>query len=125
MSESEQDKAPEESAAGEGSASDRADRVETPAAWPAPGEAPGGSRPAGADRAHPPNQTGGAELEDDVMGARPEPSESAVSEEAGEEADAVVDAPAEAQPGEKGQEDDPDMKDMAVGPRPADDQAAE
>lgn len=57
--------------------------------------------------------------------AHPEPAESAdleVSRDAGDEADAVVSPPSEAKPGEK---DEPDMKDMAVGPRPIDDQSAQ
>lgn len=43
-----------------------------------------------------------------------------VSEDVGDEADAVTNAPDAAKPGAK---EDPDMKDMAVGSRPIDDQS--
>ncbi len=110
MPESEQYQGPEESTAGEGSAS-RAETSETPANWPAPGDA----------------SQEGPDREEAVMGGRPEPKQSAADEGTGDEADAVTHAsPPAAKPGEKKEpaEQDPDMKDMAVGPRPADDQAA-
>lgn len=106
MPESHQDKGPEE-----GSTSlDRQDMAE---------------KPAGFRAAHPPTQTDVQIVKDDALGARPEAADSAdveASEEAGGDADAVVSPPSEAKPGEK---HDPDMKDMAVGPRPTDDQSAQ
>lgn len=69
-------------------------------------------------------------LKDESLGSYPDPEESPdveVDREGGDEADAVVNAPDEAKPGGKGDPDDkeePDMKNMGVGPRPVDDQSS-
>ncbi len=103
MPESHQDKGPDE-----GSPSpDRQDMTE---------------KPAGFRAAHPPTQTDVEAMEKDAGDTPPEAADLGVDKEAGDNADALVNAPQAAKPGEK---DDPDMKDMGVGPRPTDDQSAQ
>lgn len=71
-------------------------------------------------------------LKDESHGSYPDPEESPdveVDREGGDESDAVLNAPDAAKPGGKGdpdeEDEEPDMKDMGVGPRPVDDQSAE
>jgi len=101
MPESHQDKGPEE-----GSPSlDREDMTE---------------KSAGFRAAHPPTETDVETTEGEAPSTSESP-ELEIDKAAGDNADAVVDAPQAAKPGEK---HDPDMKDMGVGPRPTDDQSA-
>jgi hypothetical protein len=107
MPESDQGQGPEESAAEQGAgALHRQDMAE---------------KPAGFRASHPPTQTDVEIAEEDAAGATPQAPVD-VGKDAGDDADAVVSPPQAAKPGEK---DDPDMKDMAVGPRPADEQSAQ
>lgn len=105
MPESHQDKGPEE-----GSPSlDREDMTE---------------KSAGFRAAHPPTETDVEVTEGEAPDAATETADSPeleIDKDAGDNADAVVNAPRAAKPGEK---DDPDMKDMGVGPRPTDEQSA-
>lgn len=104
MSESEQDRGPEESAA-ESSSANIAEKA------------------AGLRAAEPPKPSD-VEAAKGLDASRSESGvpETNVPREAGDAADAGTNPPAAAEPGEK---DDPDMKDMAVGPRPADEPAGE
>ncbi|MDP9229011.1 MAG: hypothetical protein M3M99_08130 [Actinomycetota bacterium] len=77
------------------------------------------------DKSGSPDETDVEHVKDEVLGEHVEPEESPdveIDEDAGDKSDAVEDAPSAAKPGEK---EDPDMKDMGVGPRPVDDQSAQ
>jgi len=78
---------------------------------------------AGFRASHPPTDTDVERVEDEAHRGAPgaaDGPELEIDKQAGDNADAVVNAPAAAKPGEK---NDPDMKDMGVGPRPTDDQS--
>ncbi len=79
---------------------------------------------AGLRAAHPPTETDVERVDDEAHDSATEAADAPeveIDREAGDNADAVVNAPAAAKPGEK---NDPDMKDMGLGPRPTDDQSA-
>lgn len=105
MPESDQQRGPEESAAAESSSANIAEKAAGfRAAQPA--------RPSDVEAA---KDADARKRDTDVPEAN-------VTEDAGDAADAGTNAPAAAQPGEK---DNPDMKDMAVGPRPSDEPSGE
>ena len=76
---------------------------------------------AGFRASHPPTESDVDAAEQGGETTAAAPGDVDIDEDAGDRADAVEDAPEAAKPGHK---QDPDMKDMGVGPRPTDDQSA-